>query len=69
MAETEIPFTNAITVMGQGKFSAALAAFTLILRKLDDVLCPPFHDYHMCQEAARKCMLALGNTNVVAIKK
>ncbi|XP_046398326.1 SET and MYND domain-containing protein 4-like [Ischnura elegans] len=45
----------------RAKVLAALADFLTVLRSLEEVLAPPLRDFTLCQQSARRCMLALGN--------
>lgn len=45
----------------RGMEQNALDIYLEILTLLHRHLAPPFYDYHLCQQAIRKCMLSLGN--------
>lgn len=45
----------------RGKLQKAMEIYLEILKLLYRHLAPPFYDYHLCQQAIRKCMLSLGN--------
>lgn len=47
--------------MDNGDYQKALPKFLSLLTLLNKHLVPPFKDYHLCQEAAKKCILALEN--------
>lgn len=57
-------FKQASRDMDKGNYQAALGIYLEILTLLDSVMKPPFPDYHICQQAIRKCMLTLGNKHV-----
>lgn len=59
--DTDAMFRQASKDTDRGQFQAALDLYLEILKLLDSTLVPPFLDYHLCQQAIRKCMLALGN--------
>ena len=65
MQLTEQTFNRARELIESGQFPSALNYFIQTLSKLDDVLCPPYQDYLLCQEGARKCMLTMGNIRFI----
>lgn len=64
LQETEDSVNRGRMLLDQGQFSAALGVYAKTLSKLDSILCPPYSDYIMCQESARKCMLTMGNVQI-----
>ncbi|RZF40765.1 hypothetical protein LSTR_LSTR011282 [Laodelphax striatellus] len=65
LQDTDAVFRVARTVMLAGDTSRALAKFIELLKMLEETLTPPFKDFHLCQQASRTCMLALGNCHVI----
>lgn len=64
LQETEDSINRGKMLLDQGQFSAALDVYAKTLSKFDSILCPPYRDYIMCQESARKCMLTMGNVQI-----
>ncbi|XP_067007502.1 SET and MYND domain-containing protein 4 [Anabrus simplex] len=64
LQDTDAMFKAAKYMMERKDISHALPKFLEILTLLDETLAPPFRDYHLCQQAIRRCMLCLGNTSV-----
>lgn len=64
LQETEDSVNRGRMLLDQGQFSTALGVYAESLSKLDTILCPPYRDYIMCQESARKCMLTMGNVQI-----
>lgn len=64
LQETEEPFSRGAELLQLGDYANALQCCSQTLGKLDEILCPPYRDYILCQENARRCMLAMGNLNV-----
>ena len=58
---SEGEYTRAMDFMAKGRESAAVGILLQNIALLDSILLPPFRDYHLCQEAVRKCFLSLGN--------
>jgi len=54
--------------MEEGKMRQALDKYIEILVLLDSILAPPFKDFHLCQQAIRRCMLSFGNKSTVSEK-
>lgn len=63
LQDTDSMFRVARTFMTEGDIHKALQKFVELLQMLEETLAPPFKDFHLCQQAARTCMLALGNTS------
>jgi hypothetical protein len=61
-------FKTATRLMEEGEVRQALDKYIEILLLLDNTLAPPFKDFHLCQQAIRRCMLSFGNTSVVSQK-
>ncbi|XP_069689519.1 SET and MYND domain-containing protein 4-like isoform X2 [Periplaneta americana] len=65
LQDTDEMFHTATRLMNEGKVKQALEKYIEILILLDKTLVPPFKDFHLCQQAIRRCMLSLGNTSIV----
>lgn len=61
-------FQTATQLMDEGKVKQALDKYIKILDLLDNILAPPFRDFHLCQQAIRRCMLWFGNKSIVPEK-
>jgi hypothetical protein len=61
-------FQTATQLMEEGKMRQALDKYIEILVLLDSILAPPFKDFHLCQQAIRRCMLSFGNKSTVSEK-
>ncbi|XP_071450764.1 SET and MYND domain-containing protein 4-like [Hetaerina americana] len=48
----------------RSQVNGALADFLSVLHSLEEVLSPPLRDIALCQQSARRCMLALGNVRL-----
>lgn len=57
-------FRVAHSFMIEGDINKALIKFIELLQMLDETLAPPFKDFHLCQQAARTCMLTFGNKSM-----
>ena len=64
LQETEDSVNRGKKLLDQGRFSTALDVYAGTMSKLDDILCPPYRDYIVCQESVRKCMLTMGNVQI-----
>uniref|UniRef100_A0A182T5V4 SET domain-containing protein n=1 Tax=Anopheles maculatus TaxID=74869 RepID=A0A182T5V4_9DIPT len=57
-------FNEASHLYQVGMFEHALSKYAAIMLLLDEVLVPPYRDYHMCQQGMRRCCLDLGSCYV-----
>ena len=67
--DTDAMFRTATRLTNEGNNKEALEKYIEILVLLDSTLMPPFKDFHLCQQAIRRCMLSLGNTAIVPKKQ
>ncbi|XP_050521268.1 SET and MYND domain-containing protein 4-like [Daktulosphaira vitifoliae] len=68
LQKTESLFSEAKICMGNGDYLKALPILSSLLTLFHKHLVQPFKDYHLCQEAVKKCILALGNKQKRIIK-
>ncbi|XP_052895113.1 SET and MYND domain-containing protein 4-like [Anopheles moucheti] len=54
-------FNEASHLYHVGLFEHALSKYAAIMMIMDQVLVPPYRDYHMCQQGMRRCCLELGS--------
>ncbi|XP_075232521.1 protein-lysine N-methyltransferase SMYD4-like [Lycorma delicatula] len=64
LQDTDSMFRVAHSFMIEGDINKALIKFIELLQMLDETLAPPFKDFHLCQQAARICMLTFGNKSM-----
>ncbi|XP_063696192.1 SET and MYND domain-containing protein DDB_G0284059-like [Culicoides brevitarsis] len=67
LTKVDASFENAKTLFKGKKIKEALKKYLEILQRLDDILVPPYSDYHICQQGIRRCYLEYGN--LVTFKK
>ncbi|CAG7827849.1 unnamed protein product [Allacma fusca] len=58
---SEGKYNKALELLEKGREQTALGILLQNISLFDSILLPPFRDYHLCQEAVRKCFLTLGN--------
>ncbi|XP_049281647.1 SET and MYND domain-containing protein 4-like [Anopheles funestus] len=54
-------FNEASHLYQVGLFEHALSKYAAIMMIMDQVLVPPYRDYHLCQQGMRRCCLDLGS--------
>ncbi|XP_065073690.1 SET and MYND domain-containing protein 4-like [Ochlerotatus camptorhynchus] len=54
-------YKDATRLYAQGKYEKALTIYAAIIISLDEILVPPYMEYHLCQQGIRRCTLELGN--------
>nr|XP_040232259.2 SET and MYND domain-containing protein 4-like [Anopheles coluzzii] len=57
-------FNEANHLYQVGMYEQALAKYAAIMLIMDEVLVPPYRDYHMCQQGMRRCCLDMGSCYV-----
>uniref|UniRef100_A0A182JZM9 SET domain-containing protein n=1 Tax=Anopheles christyi TaxID=43041 RepID=A0A182JZM9_9DIPT len=57
-------FNEANHLYQMGMYEQAMAKYAAIMMIMDEVLIPPYRDYHMCQQGMRRCCLDLGSCYV-----
>uniref|UniRef100_A0A182QBG1 MYND-type domain-containing protein n=1 Tax=Anopheles farauti TaxID=69004 RepID=A0A182QBG1_9DIPT len=57
-------FNEASQLYQAGMLEHALAKYAAIMIIMDEVLAPPYRDYHVCQQGMRRCCLDLGSCYV-----
>lgn len=63
-------FKSATKLHDVGQYELALSKYAEMMNTLDEVLVPPYRDYHLCQQGLRACMLEFGNRYIsTAVKK
>lgn len=69
LQDTETMFKLATKMHSAGEIEAALYKYVEEMNTLDEVLVPPYRDYHLCQQGLRSCMLEYGNRYVKFVTK
>ncbi|XP_050428772.1 SET and MYND domain-containing protein 4 [Adelges cooleyi] len=69
LQDTECKYSNAIAKMDKGDYRKALPEFLALLTLLQQHLVPPFKDYHLCQQAVKKCILSFGNKSLRNLRR
>ncbi|XP_058124167.1 SET and MYND domain-containing protein 4-like [Anopheles ziemanni] len=57
-------FNEASHLYSVGLFEHALSKYAAIMAIMDQILMPPYRDYHLCQQGIRRCCLDLGSCYV-----
>uniref|UniRef100_A0A182NUN6 MYND-type domain-containing protein n=1 Tax=Anopheles dirus TaxID=7168 RepID=A0A182NUN6_9DIPT len=57
-------FNEASQLYQAGSYEHALSKYAAIMITMDEVLAPPYRDYHICQQGMRRCCLDLGSCYV-----
>uniref|UniRef100_A0A336KZJ6 Protein-lysine N-methyltransferase SMYD4 n=1 Tax=Culicoides sonorensis TaxID=179676 RepID=A0A336KZJ6_CULSO len=61
LTKVDASFETAKKLFKNKKIKDALNKYLEILKKLDDILAPPYSDFHICQQGIRRCYLEFGN--------
>ncbi|XP_058819604.1 SET and MYND domain-containing protein 4 [Topomyia yanbarensis] len=69
LQDTDMLFKSATKLHEAGEYEQALAKYVEMLNIMDEVLVPPYRDYHLCQQGLRACTLEFGNRYVKMTSK
>ncbi|XP_019536792.2 SET and MYND domain-containing protein 4 [Aedes albopictus] len=69
LQDTDMLFKSATKLHDAGEYEYALKKYVEMMNTLDEVLVPPYRDYHLCQQGLRSCMLEFGNRFVRMVTK
>lgn len=61
LTKVDASFEVAKKLFKNKKVKEALNKYLEILKRLDDILAPPYSDFHICQQGIRRCYLEFGN--------
>ncbi|XP_058447147.1 SET and MYND domain-containing protein 4 [Malaya genurostris] len=61
LQDTDMLFKSATKLHSAGEYEVALAKYVEMMNIMNEVLVPPYRDYHLCQQGMRSCMLEFGN--------
>ncbi|XP_058123652.1 SET and MYND domain-containing protein 4 [Anopheles ziemanni] len=69
LQDTDMLFKSATRLHAAGEYETALLKYMEMMATMNEVLVPPYRDYHLCQQGLRACMLEFGNRYTRAIAK
>ncbi|XP_065073779.1 SET and MYND domain-containing protein 4 [Ochlerotatus camptorhynchus] len=69
LQDTDMLFKSATKLHDADAYDHALRKYVEMMNTLDEVLVPPYRDYHLCQQGLRACMLEFGNRYVKMVNK
>ncbi|XP_055544486.1 SET and MYND domain-containing protein 4 [Wyeomyia smithii] len=69
LQDTDMLFKSATKLHDAGQYELALLKYVEMLNILDEVLVPPYRDFHLCQQGLRACMLEFGNRYIATTAK
>ncbi|XP_055640402.1 uncharacterized protein LOC129777865 [Toxorhynchites rutilus septentrionalis] len=69
LQDTDMLFKSATKHHAAGEYETALLKYVEMMNILNEVLVPPYRDYHLCQQGLRSCLLEFGNRYVRMIQK
>ncbi|XP_055597177.1 SET and MYND domain-containing protein 4 [Uranotaenia lowii] len=64
LQDTEMLFKMATKLHANGEYEPALYKYVEMMNIMEEVLVPPYRDFHLCQQGLRACMLEFGNRSV-----